>query len=493
MLSDRLNAKRAAPDGYEKYVTDLTTSATFYLTSFANEAEITKLTTTVTIPQTAYTALKTALSSKNGNFQILEGNAYPANNKLEEFIGSYYYDTDGKLYLLLFTAVSTGSLLQQTQIRTEHHCKRKFLHHKHCWDEEYEENRDFTADELNLVKNVLFSKSILGLRSKFYEENEKLQKEVTVEKEKQAAEQAKKDPVQEAINAKRDVFISNLKRLANTGRTKPAGYETLVRNIVAYTDVNMDMFDKNEVDAICAKYSLPEQVKKDLKAIVFVSDAISSGDIKYLNNLKTASVEEILGFVMKEQNAVFFAFIRSVTEGEIPRRTKNVDVKLCHHTLIGKSCHHESRVVEDPYTPAELEIVKNAILAINAEKLNNKLATINESQILLGTGKIISPDGKIAAILNNDGRLIIGPAANPLSGTLHTIGTAQTTAFAPYSLEVKENGNLYIVNKNNDKVWSSNTPNMGTKPFKLVLEISGELKLIDSTGKIISAGKYIMG
>ncbi len=492
VISDQLNENREAPENYEKYITDLRTTTNIYSSRFHTEEDVFHFQKDNGFGVPFFVFTKAVLDKKQINkIEIFKEQKMNDKNNVVEVIGSMVYDADGYAYFEIFKASTTGRVLNQTDIITVQVCKKKsgLFHHTHCWDENREVARENTEEEIEGMKKVLLSKSLLGIKTKFYEENEILHKESQNNQQPGGSSDITKDPNQEAIQEKKNTFITNLKKLVDNSRTKPDGYENLVRNIKSFTDVNMDMFNKNEVEVIAKKYSLPEEVTKKLKTIAFLSEPMITDSIKYLNDNKNATIEELLGVIIKEKDNIFFAFIRSKTEGEIPYRTKNVSVKKCHRVLFGHSCHYENEIVEDPYTASELQSVKQALMALSSESLDNKLNTISESQILLGSGRIVSPDGNIAAILNNDGKVYVGPATNPLIGTLYTIGTAQSETFAPYSLQVKENGNLYIINKNNDKVWTSNTANKGQGPFKLSLDNNGILILTDKDNKVIFQGK----
>lgn len=62
----------------------------------------------------------------------------------------------------------------------------------------------------------------------------------------------------------------------------------------------------------------------------------------------------------------------------------------------------------------------------------------------------------------------------------------------PFSLQVKDNGNLVIADKNNMITWSANTQNKGIGPFDLIVTGDGDLVLIDSKNKPLFSlrGRY---
>ena len=96
-------------------------------------------------------------------------------------------------------------------------------------------------------------------------------------------------------------------------------------------------------------------------------------------------------------------------------------------------------------------------------------------------GAIYSPSKTYIAYMSQDGLIMI---KNQRTGQIvKKLGIPSSTENKPYNLQVKENGNMFIINKNNDKVWTTNTASKGTAPFKLELSEQGKLTLYDSQNK----------
>ena len=482
-----LNVKRVTPQNYEKYIVDLNSDTQAYSGIISNSNDLNTFKKRFDINQNSYKLLSRLLyNNLKGTVEIFNENYIVNQWTVKEILGGAILTEEKKIYFLIFVAKSTGKILQQIEKKTREECTKKkgIFHKRHCWYEPYEEKRANTAQENNLIKKALLSKSILSIKSKYYEENEKIQRQI--ESNNQNTNNTYSDTYKK-IQSKKNIFYKNIESLIDNSRKNPYGYDKLVRNIKSYTDVNMDMFQKNELESICIKYNLPNDVKNQLKALLFASKPNGKKEIKYFNEKSKICTDELLGYAMKEDNIIYFAFIRSITEGEIPYRTKLVRVKVCHRVLFGHSCHYENRNEDDPYTENEYLIVKNALMYISAQSFRQKLKIIRESQTLLGMDRKIISNNKIyCAIIGNDGIIYIGPNPNPKINIKKVIGNIQSEANAPYSLQIKENGNIFIINKNNDKVWSSNTSNKGVAPFNLILDDNANLNLIDSDGKILS-------
>ena len=491
-LIHHLNENRETPLNYEKYITNLNSATQSYSGTLSNQNDINTLKKRLNINSNNINLLSTLLKNKKtGEIKIFKQNDFPYISTVNEILGGAIFTEEKKIYYLIFVARSYGTVLQQIERKTRRVCTKKkgIFHKKHCWDEPYEEKRANTVPEKKLIEKTLLSKSILSIKSRYYEENEKIQRQI--ESNNQNTNNTYSDTYKK-IQSKKNIFYKNIESLIDNSRKNPYGYDKLVRNIKSYTDVNMDMFQKNELESICKKYNLPNDVKNQLRSLLFASKPNAKKNIKYLNEKSKVSIDELLGYAMKENDIIYFAFIRSTTEGEMPYRTKLVSVKVCHKTFfgLGRSCHYERETKDDPYTANELLTVKNALIYISAQSFKKKLNTIKESQTLLGMDRKIISNNKIyCAIIGNDGRIYIGPNPNPKINIKKVIGNIQSQANAPYSLQIKENGNIFIINKNNDKVWSSETSHKGVAPFDLILRDDGKLDLIDSKKTVVYSMK----
>ena len=86
-------------------------------------------------------------------------------------------------------------------------------------------------------------------------------------------------------------------------------------------------------------------------------------------------------------------------------------------------------------------------------------------------------------MMQNDGRIKI---YDTRTGSVKMyIGKSLDVNFGPYNLQIKANGNFYIVNKTNDKVWSAEIKERGIAPFKIEISDQGKFYLKDSRGKIL--------
>ena len=488
-LASLLEDKRETPQDYERYIANSNSNTTSYSGIISNQNHIDTLKKKLPfINSQNLKYLSILLNNKRigsvGSVAILTQTNILNKSTITEILGAAILTDDKNIFYLIFVANSTGTVLRQIEQRTRRECKKKWFK-KYCWDEVYDVERQNNAQEIEGMKKILLSKSILSMKSKYYEEREKIQTEIDFNNQNIDI-----NSDMYKIQSKKNIFLKNIETLIDNSRQKPNNYETIVRNIKSYTDVNMDMFEKNELELICKKYNLPNDVKNNLHSLAFSSKPNMEKKIKYFNAVSKVSTDELIGFAMKENNTIFFAYIRSITEGEMVNKYTSVEVNKCRRIIFWKVCHKEKRTVHYSYSENEYFIAKNALMYMSGQSLDRKLNTMKESQTLLGKdGKIISKNKKYCAIIGKNGIIYIGLNPNPDKNILYTIGEKQNEAYAPYSLQIKENGNIFIINKNNNKVWSMDTFNNGIAPFSLVLNDDGSLNLVDSKGNILYGKK----
>lgn len=207
-------------------------------------------------------------------------------------------------------------------------------------------------------------------------------------------------------------------------------------------------------------------------------------DVKYNVALGNSEVEDLIGYAVKDGDKIFFTYIRSKTTGYIPNRVKRITERKCISFIWGliKFCYDFPASTPNPLTPKEIETVKNALSYINLETIQKKISTISESQTLLGSqGAIYSPSKNCVAYMSEDGLILIKKS----NQIIKRIGMQSSTQNKPYNLQIKENGNMFIINKSNDKIWTTETGSKGVPPFKLELSEDGKLTLKDSKNKIL--------
>jgi len=303
-----------------------------------------------------------------------------------EHFCSAMYDS-GKMHYYCFETTNLAYKLDQYQWKEEKKCKR-VLFKKKCGTARYEVVRPFTDAENNIVRQAVKSKSLDTFKSRFYSEYDDYITEVTPQADQKAGSDTQET---KTVDNQKIIFVKNLKRIISSyRRTKPANYHPLVRNIQVTSDIRMDLFFKKDLDSYVSQHNLPDKVKNDLKVIVFSREPEVSQDVKYNVDIGNSEVEDIIGYAVKDEDKIFFTYIRTKTTGYIPNRVKRISERKCIKILFWSWCYNFPATAPDPLTSQELTIVKNALSYINLETIQKKINTISESQTLLGSQGIIN-------------------------------------------------------------------------------------------------------
>jgi hypothetical protein len=291
---------------------------------------------------------------------------------------------------------------------------------------------------------------------------------------------------QKAIDNQKIDFSLNLRRIISTEiREKPHNYDSLMKDIKSVSDIKMDSFLNHEFVEYSFKNNLPSEVINDLYSVSVLSDKFAKKDIKYYYAKESGKVNDLIGYAVKKGDKIFFSYIRSETTCVIPVRKKKVEREECHTSfLVIKKCHTVIDLVDDPYTIEEINKIKQALLAINMEKIQKKIDLMDESQTLLGNNAIINSPYRIySAKITDNAQISIYETSTGKQKS--KIGNYFNDAFKPYNLQINNKGNIYIINKNNLKVWSAKITKKGKAPYTIELTDEGNFYLKDAENNIL--------
>jgi len=128
-----------------------------------------------------------------------------------------------------------------------------------------------------------------------------------------------------------------------------------------------------------------------------------------------------------------------------------------------------------------LLLMSNVIKCSFALKKNKKLrVNILKSGTSLKQGEsLMSANKKYTAILRNDGNFVL---YENKGNRVKPIWSSRGTRKGNYKLTMKKNGNVEITNRNNKRIWSTNTAGKGVKGHLLFLENDGNLSVYDGKG-----------
>ena len=387
-----------------------------------------------------------------------------------------------KLYYYCFEVTNEAYPLIMYQWKTIRKCQGWWLWER-CGEAQVEEQRNLTANEMKLISEAVKSKSFDSFKSRYYSEYDDF-----VQENKPYADPDAGSSTQDkkTVDNQRIVMATNLKRIIDSyKRTKPNNYHPLVRNIKVESDVRLDQFKKNSLRDYFLRHKLPDSVMNDIKASI-IDKKVAMKDVKYqsFDGTKTVKADDLVGYATVDGDNVFFSYIRTITSGKIPNRTKVGTKQECVWFIWFKWCYDLPKTEPNPLSANEMNIVKDALFYINLETIQKKLKTIRESQTLLGSqGKIISPNQVFIAYITKEG---IVEVKNQRTGQIVlSKGNLSSTLNQPYNLQITDKGNIFIINKNNDKVWTTNTAKIGKAPYRLELDNNGKLLFKDANGAVL--------
>ena len=271
----------------------------------------------------------------------------------------------------------------------------------------------------------------------------------------------------------------------------PSGYQNNIKNIQGTTSVVTDTLKITEIDIIKQKYELPDKVADLMKAIAF-SQSTSIKSFDYLFNDNTSKMREFVGALYKSGNVVHFAYIKTEVSGSLLPKYENVSYQDCWWFLFFKFCKTKYRNIQRGYNLAEINVVKAALRAQAYQNINNKIHFFkDDTQLVLTDNQEITSlsNGKKLMIISSTGQLFVGKSSfndkylNQVKRYGKLLGPPQNPSKGPFSLVLRNDGNLALVNKLGEVTWTAFTGHRGNAPFRLSVTEEGELYLSDSQWK----------
>ena len=482
MLKSITNLERNAPSYTDLITSFYSDTALYRLKNCKDIACINSIADLPEIPQIKNFLIDTFTKKKN-TVQYLNINIPKDYKETYEYFCCALFDKDTLYHYVIRTNILAKTYQQKKKqiIKSECHT---YAGHTTCGKIPEWKNVEFTDEEKKRISAAVYSKSLNAFKSRYFNEIDKF----IAETSQKTDEQSGTDPQEKTIDNLKIVFVQNLKRIVNEElhkRTYPSGYSSLVLNINSNADIKMDVILKDEIQTYCKTNQFPDKIVSDLIKLANFVGKQSAKDLNFADSNNNVYVYDIIGYAIKEDNKIFIVYIKSETKGDLPKRTKKFIQRRCRKFLgITISCSESIIEKDDPLTLEELTKVRNALFAMNMGTIFSKIDLINESTTLLGsTGTIYSPSKIYAAMMQNDGRIKI---YDTRTGSVKMyIGKSLDVNFGPYNLQIKANGNFYIVNKTNDKVWSAEIKEQGIAPFKIEISDQGKFYLKDSQGKIL--------
>jgi len=119
---------------------------------------------------------------------------------------------------------------------------------------------------------------------------------------------------------------------------------------------------------------------------------------------------------------------------------------------------------------------------------SNKVSAIKSSSNAGPNTILVSPSYQTSLTVTEDGNVVM---ANMETGRVLWSTNTAGQGVAPYSFTLQENGNLELIDGNNQVLWQTNTANAagGYAPYRLKLRDVEQLLLVDSNSSPLWVAK----
>lgn len=299
-------------------------------------------------------------------------------------------------------------------------------------------------------------------------------------------------------------MINALKSYGGGKTIKFTNDEKYFKNPSTSTEFIFDVIKISNFEEIKKKYQFKDEVMNKFKSIYYSNKLQGYEKINISTSSFYGKLYKVFGLAKKYNNQVLFAVIKSTTYSSLIPKFEDYKVKSCDVILFIKSCKTRISKRLRGNTKEELKIIIDGLTLHADMTIQNKLKSLgNDYQILISDfQKLYSLNGERVLFLTSDGRVGVGPISTyrTYRGDNRKVmrryfGNSLGKDYLnhkPFTLQVKDNGNLAIVDKNNIITWNSNTGNKGIGLFDLIVTGDGDLVLIDSKNKPLFSlrGRY---
>ena len=202
-------------------------------------------------------------------------------------------------------------------------------------------------------------------------------------------------------------------------------------------------------------------------------------------------IYRFFGVGKRADDKIIFTIVEDITRSELIPRYETVQKLKCSKQFIWRYCYTITQQISKGYTSNELDEIKKGleiVSSIGIKKIvfglkkefvieltnNNEMYSLSGEKALRienGLGIIFSVKDREKIKKGIQAYTVFGQFSDPERG--------------PYSLVVKEDGNIIIVDYENGVVWESNTRDKGKAPYNTILTEDGIFILVDSKNKPI--------
>ena len=269
----------------------------------------------------------------------------------------------------------------------------------------------------------------------------------------------------------------------------PQGHEGVIRNIQGSASMVTDSVEVENLIVLQQKYQIPSDVYQRLQGIAYSSELIIQSFTVTIDR-NNARMEQYIGAGYKEGDHINFAYIKTQVFGAIVPKFDTVYYRECKKILwVFKKCKTKSRQVQRGNNEQEISIMKGALKTYSYGILNTKIASVDSDiQLVLTEGEELYSIKKLkkALVVPQNGQIFVGGIGFS-SSSLENVqsygqlfGTSSSSNDGPFSLQLKNNGQLTLNRRDGSIVWTMHHGKKGKGPYKLVVTEDGHLYMSDA-------------
>jgi len=254
----------------------------------------------------------------------------------------------------------------------------------------------------------------------------------------------------------------------------------------------IDSFTPNQIEfELGTKYGLPTEVVDKFKGIAF-STSMTFQSFCFVLSRNQGSIEEYVGAAYQDNGNIKLAYISVHAQGNLIPQYVLVTKRECQTIFFFfEDCYDRSYTYARGYTTDELNAISVGLRASAYNHLSEKVQNLRSDTqfILVQRSFLYSTSRNFFTVMQEDGNLVVYSAAG-LNGQPRDVAQWSTSTYQqpgkrtdPYSLNLLNDGNLVIHDRNSNVLWESRTANQGESPHSLIMQDDGNLVLYDKNKK----------
>ena len=264
-----------------------------------------------------------------------------------------------------------------------------------------------------------------------------------------------------------------------------------LRNPVSTAIIIVDYAPIGDLNIIKKKYNFPDEVLQAFRKVYKLKGVVGYSQIDEKIMKGNSMVYRFFGVGKRSDDKIIFTIVEDITRSELIPRYERVQREKCSKILFWEDCHTITEYIAKGYTTNDLDEIKKGLEIVSSIGIKKKIfglkkefvivLTNNNEMYSLSGQKALRIENGLGIIFSVKDREIIKKGVQAFT----VFGQISDPERGPYSLVVKEDGNIIIVDYENGVVWESNTRDKGKAPYNTILTEDGIFILVDSKNKPI--------